>query len=77
MFMPVLSPDTSQVFDLASDPQEQQNLLQSDPQAGDSLRALIDEYLENAKSPWGVAPREVELDEMRLEQLRALGYVIK
>ncbi len=41
------------------------------------LQAKVDAYLANAKSPWGAPPIEVELDEMKLEQLRALGYVIK
>ena len=41
------------------------------------LKKLADEYLDGGVSPWGAAPIEVELDAMKLEQLRALGYVIK
>ena len=37
---------------------------------------MIDDYAKDAKSPWGERPREVELDELRLNHLRALGYVI-
>jgi len=41
-------------------------------------RALVDGYVAEGKSsPWGVEPKTVELDEMRLNHLRALGYVIK
>jgi len=29
------------------------------------------------KPPWGVTPQDVKLNEMELNQLRALGYVIK
>ena len=76
-FRPVESPDSAELYDRSEDPMERTNLLTSDPAAGARLRSLVDSYLEEAKSPWPVPAIEVELDEMRLEQLRALGYVIK
>ena len=59
------------------DPGEQRNLEAERP--GDVLeyRALLARHRDDARAPWGEAPVEVELDEMRLNQLRALGYVIK
>jgi arylsulfatase A-like enzyme len=65
-----------QLFDRAADPAEKRNLAKGDPEAAARLRALVDGYAQSAKTPWGVAPREVELDELRLNHLRALGYVI-
>ena len=41
------------------------------------MRKLADGYLEDSESPWGKPPDKVEIDEMRLNQLRALGYVVK
>ena len=47
------------------------------PERAVALREKAEQYLADATSPWGSDPHEVELDEMKLEQLRALGYVIK
>jgi arylsulfatase A-like enzyme len=66
-----------QLFDRAADPTEKRNLAKADPEAATRLRALVDGYAQSAKTPWGVAPGEVELDEMRLNHLRALGYVVE
>jgi arylsulfatase A-like enzyme len=75
-FLPLKHPENASLFDRETDPAETDNLIESDPEASASLRALVDAYLEGATSPWGVEVKEVELDALRLEQLRALGYVI-
>jgi arylsulfatase A-like enzyme len=80
LFMWVKAPDQMEFYDRAVDPNEFSNLLKDSdevPPALDPLRAAADEYLANARSPWGKDPQEIELDAMKLEQLRALGYVIK
>lgn len=41
------------------------------------MRDAASAYLADGRSPWGAPPTEVELDAMRLDQLRALGYVIR
>ena len=41
------------------------------------LLEMARQYYESGRSPWGVEPEKVELDELRLNQLRALGYVIR
>jgi len=61
-------------FDWSNDPGEQHDLIDNDPPQLDEMTARIDRYLSEAKPPWGVAPHIVELDEMRLNQLKALGY---
>jgi arylsulfatase A-like enzyme len=66
-------------YDHTSDPTEQKNLIEDDPAAGaEQLRALAQRYAESGgEPPWGTAAGEVELDELRLNHLRALGYVIE
>lgn len=64
-----------ELFDHASDPTEQKNLADERPEWVAELKPKLEEEL--ARKPvWGKAP-EVELDEMSLELLRALGYVQK
>ena len=69
--------DSDELFDHTTDPSEQHNLVEEGSDVSD-LRALVDAYLASGgETPWGTAAGEVELDEMRLNHLRALGYVIK
>jgi arylsulfatase A-like enzyme len=65
-----------ELYDRASDPTEQHDLAASDSESVERLRALVDDYAKDARPPWGEPPREVELDELRLNHLRALGYVV-
>jgi arylsulfatase A-like enzyme len=65
------------LYDRGADPTEQRDLAASDPETTKRLRTLVDDYAKDAQPPWGVQPREVELDELRLDHLRALGYAVK
>jgi arylsulfatase A-like enzyme len=69
-------PDEEELFDMDADPREQKNLLSEDGADADALRALVKSYEQNTESPWGAKPGVAELDELRLNHLRALGYVI-
>ena len=69
-------PEQSELYDHTLDPGETNDLYPGDPQAAEPLRALVEQYEANAKPSWGASPREIELDELRLNQLRALGYAI-
>jgi arylsulfatase A-like enzyme len=64
-----------QLFDARSDPRELRDVLAERPEDTARLRALATEYL---KSPpvWDAAPPTLELDEIQLNQLRALGYAV-
>ena len=75
MLVPLNTPQDIELYDRAADRTEQQNVAEEQPEIRDQLQSEVDRYLTGA-SIWGDTP-EVELDEMRLEQLRALGYVIK
>jgi arylsulfatase A-like enzyme len=66
--------DSMQIFDLATDPGERRNLRKAAPEWTGELRPQLDASFAG-KTPWGES-KSVALDEMELNQLRALGYVI-
>jgi arylsulfatase A-like enzyme len=71
-------PDGDELFDHGEDPSEQRNLIRESSAAPEDLRALVEAYAESGgEPPWGTQAGEVELDELRLNHLRALGYVIQ
>jgi arylsulfatase A-like enzyme len=63
-----------QLFDAASDPRELEDLAPEHPEALAPLRALADAYL-STQPPWADRPTQ-EIDELELNQLRALGYAV-
>lgn len=67
---------TEELFDSSEDPHELSNVLAEQEDVADEMRSLIDDYQESPAAPWGVATPEVELDQMELNQLRALGYAV-
>ena len=47
------------------------------PEAAEQLRSLVRTYLDHSPDPpWGEAAAPLEIDEIQLNQLRALGYQI-
>ena len=77
LLFPVNHPERVELYDLSSDPREQSNLAEQRPEERERLATLAKSHIESARIPWGKAPTEVELDELRLNQLRALGYVVR
>lgn len=70
--------ERGKLYDHSADPLEQQNLYQDSPELAASMEAELNAFLESLRQmEGGVEPEEVELDEMRLHQLRALGYVLE
>jgi arylsulfatase A-like enzyme len=67
-------PDRAELYDVDEDPQEQRNLADERPEVLSELRAEIEQFLAAEKL---VDSPQVELDEMRQAQLRALGYVVR
>jgi hypothetical protein len=67
-------------YDHAQDPWEARNLAQPGPDGvrrlPEPIHAAVQEYLAMPPAAWG-APVDVELDEMELHQLKALGYVVQ
>ena len=68
------SPAELELYDVAADPGEKQNLAGARPDVAASFEQEARRYL--AEPPAAGRAEERELDEMRLNQLRALGYVI-
>ena len=69
------SADQPLLFDLEADPLEANDVRGDYSDLASALRARVDAYLD-LDSPWGEAPK-IELDELHLRQLRALGYAIE
>ena len=67
-------PTTEELFDADQDAAELENLLEARPEVAERLRSRVDRYLENARTPWSEKAPPLEIDEMQLNQLRALGY---
>jgi len=64
-----------ELFDATIDPVELENLAEERPEDVARLRAVADERLAE-QPPWGEAPRR-DINELELNQLRALGYQIE
>jgi arylsulfatase len=71
----ILKRDKGELFDRTEDPLERINIAGKEPEVEAELQGAIDLLLDSPKPDWGGAV-EVELDEMKRNQLRALGYVI-
>jgi arylsulfatase A-like enzyme len=69
-------PLREELFDSGSDTGELHNLIDERPAVAERLRALARGYLENSETPWGGETQTLEMDEMQLNQLRALGYAV-
>ena len=67
-------PAREELFDAGEDPAELDNLIDTRPEVAARLRSQIDRYLENTQPPGETTPAPLEIDEMQLNQLRALGY---
>ena len=66
----ILSPEP-ELYDLANDPREKQNLAASDPRRADDMRLRLDQIRAQLK-PAGA--EKIALDPQALAQLRSLGY---
>lgn len=71
------SPRLSELYDKTQDPKEQVNLAGQEPEVLAEMNAAAGEYLESRPPPWGDETPMLELDEVQLQQLRALGYGVQ
>lgn len=72
----VNDPEQDRLFDLSSDLGEFTNLASELPETLAKLQERAKLYLEG-ETPWEGGAPEIELDELHLRQLRALGYSIE
>jgi arylsulfatase A-like enzyme len=71
------TPNRSELYDKWEDPQELSDMAKDHPEILEDLRAKIDAYLESRPPPWGEDAPSVEIDEMEMNQLRAIGYGVQ
>jgi arylsulfatase A-like enzyme len=77
LIYPAPAPLRAELYDKLEDPDEQVNLAEAHPELVQELSARATEYLESPPPPWGTGAPTIELDEMQLHQLRALGYGVQ
>jgi len=75
LFHALEKPEQEQLFHIASDPWEQEDVSERHPEQVARLRSRIEAGMDGDSAEWG-SPSEVALDDFELGQLRALGYVL-
>lgn len=65
-----------QLYDRNADPRELRDVAEDHPEASQTMSAELKRYEVSAPAPWAIDAKSVELDQMQLNQLRALGYSI-
>ncbi len=76
VWWPKNDPPQVLLFDTEQDPGDQNNLFEPGHPDAERLIEVAREKYESPENAWGVDAKQVELDEMRLNQLRALGYAL-
>lgn len=62
-----------QLFDATTDTEELSDVIRAEPEVAKLLKEEVDRYL-SSEPPWGSEAQTLEIDEIQLNQLRALGY---
>jgi len=70
-------PERTELYDKWADPHEQHNIVGEQPEVTETLKERAVGYLKSPPPPWGEDAPSVEIDEMQLNQLRALGYGVR
>jgi choline-sulfatase len=71
------TPNRSELYDKWEDPEELSNVAKDHPEILEDLNAKVDAYLDSRPPPWGDDAPTVEIDEMEMHQLRAIGYGVQ
>jgi arylsulfatase A-like enzyme len=66
-----------ELYDKSSDPAEQRNVVALHPDVTQNLTRVAREHLESPLPPWGDDAPRIELEDMQIDQLRALGYGVQ
>jgi len=64
-----------ELYDVRRDPRAEEDRLKEEPEVAANLRGVANHYLES-RPPWAQQAPRLELDEIQLNQLRALGYKV-
>ena len=71
------APERTELYDKSADPREQRNIVGEQPEVTERLKERAVAYLKSPPPPWGEDTPSVEIDEMQMNQLRALGYGVQ
>jgi arylsulfatase A-like enzyme len=71
------APERTELYDKSADPREQRNIVGEQPEVTEALKERAVGYLDSPPPPWGEDSLSVEIDEMKMNQLRALGYGVQ
>jgi len=71
------APERAELYDKWADPREQRNIAGEQPEVTEALKERAVGYLNSPPPPWGEDAPNVEIDEMQMHQLRALGYGVQ
>jgi len=71
------APERTELYDKSADPREQRNIARQHPEVTERLKERAVGYLKSPPPPWGEDTPSVEIDEMQMDQLRALGYGVQ
>jgi arylsulfatase len=77
LFYSSVHPGRAELYDKLADPKEQHNLRNSHPEVVEKLSAIAEEHLGSPPAPWGDDAPAIEMNDMQLDQLRALGYGVE
>jgi arylsulfatase A-like enzyme len=70
-------PAQSELYDKLQDPREQLDIAADRPEVTEELNEMAVGYLGSPPPPWGSDTQTIEMDEMQMNQLRALGYGVR
>jgi arylsulfatase A-like enzyme len=70
-------PKRTELYDKWQDPDEQRNVAGEEPEITETLKEKAVDYLKSPPPPWGEDTPSIEIDEMQMNQLRALGYGVR
>ena len=73
----VKQPEDNELYDLGNAPGEQKNLVSMDAEKAKRWQEITRSHREDSELMWDVEVPVIELDDMELNHLRALGYDIR
>ena len=77
MFHSAARPNQPELYDKVKDPGEQNNLAEEKPDLIEELRSVVTDHLSGPPPYWGGESESIELDDLQINQLRALGYGVQ
>ena len=65
-----------ELFDRQEDPEEVEDLVHERPEVAARMLEIAEDYMRGSSPAWGSETPSVKIDQMELNQLRALGYAL-